>query len=436
MQKRNGWLRPLFFLLGKPKTYQIGSISFAPVAMVNKKKKKSGAKPSKSKDKELIIQSRKVPRASSKKSKPRAKIQKGQNRAHDEGKGFFEKGLQQQEEEDQQNKRSYLKLKALLDKESISIVEFGHALKLLRKFRLSLRDLLSFIRNSQMLKERYGKEYRELVADYEAEKLKLSNATSSLEEIQAQEGDLKAKISNLEGLQRLERALAQNNAPLEDLTEYIEEYRKFAQLGFDLGVVKLIAEELKLIQVSPKEAGRVVRSWMEKNRTISEAIFKEESLLEKLKQEESVVLARIKALEQKTVDTQKKIDSLEGYFAKQNSSLQTEYENRERVLRLRATEERTRAEAELLGILKERDKLRGENRTIKEDLDASRSQLELSRAMSVLIRDPKALTMAQLDHLISELTRAKDEKGIILPERVSDARRVLVSALQENSQEL
>jgi hypothetical protein len=333
--------------------------------------------------------------------------------------------------------KALTRLKALLLRENISVKEFENDLKLLKTYKITLLDIISLIKNTEALKAKYGKPYSAIVEDYESKLEKVARATTSLKEMEDEERDLEAKISNLRDLEALQSVLSQNGVSAEAITEYIEQYKRFVQFGLDVNTVKIIAEELKRLRLDPKEAGKIVGSWLTKNRNISEALLRAESELEAAKKEEALGIARIKSLDRKAEEAQKKIDSLESYYVRRSESLESEYETREHALHLRVGEERSRAEAELFDILRDRDKLRSENLTLKEEVEAIRKEVELARSISTIIRDPTALSSSQLDTLVTEFSKARETRrreeigSSSSSERLIEARRTLVSALRD-----
>ena len=333
--------------------------------------------------------------------------------------------------------RALARWKASLDKENISAKEFENVLTHLKTREITLPDFISLIKNAEALELEYGKPYSAIIDDYESKIEKIAKATASLKEMEDTGGDLKARISNLKALEALEKLLGQNDVRTEAVTEYVKQYKRLGQFGFDVNTVKIIAEELKRLQIDPKEAGKIVGNWLTKNRNISEALVTAENELEEAKKEEVFRIARIKSLDEKAEEAQKKIDSLESYYIRRSESLETEYETRAHVLDARVGEERSRAEAELLDILRDRDKLRSENRVLKDELEAIRNEIELAKSISTIIRDPKALSSSQLDRLVSEFVKAKDARGrdnkgsSFSSERLIEARRTLVSALRD-----
>ncbi len=333
--------------------------------------------------------------------------------------------------------QAWTTLKPLLDKENMPVKEFENALKVLEKHEITLSSFISLIEKAEMLRAKYGKPYTALIKDYESEVEKLAKASASLKETEDAKKGVEGRISQLRDLEVLQGVLAENGVPVDEITQYLEQHKRLGQFGFDVNTVKIIAEELKRLQIDPQEAGKTVGSWLTKNKTIGEALRKVEGELEESRKEEALTIARLKSLEQKALEAQKKIDALESYYIRRSESLDSEYENIEHALVVRVGEERNRAEAELSDILRDRDRLRSENRVLKEEVEAIRKEVELVRSISILIRDPKAVSTSQLDTLVSEFMKAKEamgreDAGSSSSERLIEARRILVSALRDS----
>ncbi len=333
--------------------------------------------------------------------------------------------------------QAWTTLKPLLDKENMPVKEFENALKVLEKHEITLSSFISLIEKAEMLRAKYGKPYTALIKDYESEVEKLAKASASLKETEDAKKGVEGRISQLRDLEVLQGVLAENGVPVDEITQYLEQHKRLGQFGFDVNTVKIIAEELKRLQIDPQEAGKTVGSWLTKNKTIGEALRKVEGELEESRKEEALTIARLKSLEQKAFEAQKKIDALESYYIRRSESLDSEYENIEHALVVRVGEERNRAEAELSDILRDRDRLRSENRVLKEEVEAIRKEVELVRSISILIRDPKAVSTSQLDTLVSEFMKAKEamgreDAGSSSSERLIEARRILVSALRDS----
>ncbi len=333
------------------------------------------------------------------------------------------------------------KFKASFAKENISLKELKTALTVLKRRKTSLPDFISSVKEMQVLERDYGKPYGAIVEDYDSKIDLVAKATARLKDMEELEINLEAGISNLEELQALEKLLCENGVALETITEYVRQYKRLRQFGFEIGTVKLIAEELKRLRIDPREAGKIVGNWFTKYGNTSEALLRVEKELQEARKEEALEIARIKSLDRKTEEAQKKIDSLENYYVRRSESLESEYNARERILDSRYVEERVRAEAELFDILRDRDKLRSENRVLKEEIETIKRDIDLARSLSMIIRDPKSLSSSQLDILVSEFTRAKEARTgqgssnssssqfVVSSNRLIEARRVLASAL-------
>jgi hypothetical protein len=332
------------------------------------------------------------------------------------------------------------KAKALLEAEKVSIKDLENALNFLKKQKVSPSDFISLVKEAKALESKYGKTYDAILEDYETKIEQVVKATKSLVEIDDLRKDLETRISNQKELEVLQDLLNKNGIVADQITEYIKQYLRLGEFGFDVETVRLIAEEVKRLQFDPKELRKLISSWLTRYRSVNEALARFEAQVNETKEEEAITIARIKSLEQKAEEAQKKIESLENYYARRSESLEAEYKNRERVLDTRYIEERGRAEAELFEILRERDKMRSDNRILKDELEAIKKDIDLARSISTIIRDPSSLTFSQLDLLISEFTRAKEireKESTAGPspssERLIQARQLLVSALRDLS---
>ena len=242
--------------------------------------------------------------------------------------------------------------------------------------------------------------------------------------------------------------LTSSHVGVEAVTQYIEQYRQISEIGFNINTIRKIAEEIRRQGLDPKEAGRIIGTWLTKSETIAEALAELEQGLMRKKQEEALTISRIELLNVKVDEIQKKINALENYQITRSRALENDYEARERTLNARIAEERSRGEAEMLDILRERDKLRSENRLLKEEEQEMRSQIELAKSISTILRDPRALNTSQLEMLISEFSAAKETRhnenqrqqqqqtqetniSAISQERLIEARRILIATLKE-----
>jgi hypothetical protein len=326
----------------------------------------------------------------------------------------------------------------------VSAKEFEKILAFLRRRKLTAQDFVSLVKDFKALEGKYGKPYNEIIEDYKSKIDLISKANSALKEMENIRKDLESKISNLKDLLLLQDILARNRIPADVITQYILDYRRLGHFGFDVETMRLIVEELKRLEIDPKEAGNLVGSWLTKYKSINEALFLAQSELEKTKREEALSIARSKAFDLKADETQKKINALETFYTRRSERLESEYEVRKQVLEARVAEERSRTEGELFEILRDRDKMREENRLMKKELENSNEEIELAKSISTIIRDPKALTSSQIEKLVSEFMKVKearerDEKkgpssssmSTYSPERLNKAREMILSILRD-----
>jgi hypothetical protein len=338
-------------------------------------------------------------------------------------------------------KKQQTKKKNILDFGKGSVKETEDALAFLKRRKITLSDFVSQVKNAKALESKYGKSYEAILEDYETKMEQVAKATASLVELEDLKENVETRISRLKDLEALQSLLDENGVAPDGTSEYIRQYKRLGQFGFDVNTVRLIAEELKRLQLDPKEADKLIANWLTKYRSVNEALARAEAQVEEAKNEEALTIARIRSLEKKAEEAQKKIESLENYYTRRSESLEAEYKNRERVLDSRYIEERSRAEAELFEILRERDKMRTENRTLRDELEAIRRDIDLAKSLSTIIRDPNSLSSSQLDILISEFMKAKEvrekERIVVSPspssERLLQARQMLVSALRDLS---
>jgi chromosome segregation ATPase len=345
-----------------------------------------------------------------------------------------------------ENIQSLTKFLNFLKKETISIDDLQDVFSRLKKHEVTIANLASFIEMAENLRTEYGKPYGELVEEYEQQNERIQNATLTLKEMESDQQDLEAKIFDLEDLIRLQETLRQHSVSLAEVMSYIDQRRQLSQFGFDEDVLRKVAEELRRLEIGPKEAGNTIASWVIQDKNFSNSINRvelelEESKkkLERSKREEEASIIRLKLLDQKTLESQKRIESLENDYSKRRESLENEYKAKQQELATRLEEQEKSVAPKTATIFEDNQsylgKLLSENRTLRKQAEAIKREIELVMSISILIRDPQALTAPQLDNLVTEFMNANDvsEKAEESPslERLAEARRVLLSALRK-----
>ncbi len=345
-----------------------------------------------------------------------------------------------------ENIQSLTKFQNFLNKEGISIEEMQETFSRLKKHDITISNLASLIEKAENLRVEYGKPYSELVEEYEHENEKIQKAASTLKEMESNQQDLQARISDLEDLSQVQESLRQDSVSLAEVLSYIDQRKQLSQFGFDKDVIRKVVEELQRLKIDPKEAGSIVASWVMQTKNISESIKQigselEESKkkIERSRKDEEISATRLKSLDQRILESQKKIESLEIEYSKRKESLENEYKSKQKELAGRLQEQEKSAVAVTVATPEENQsnlqKLLDENRTLRKQAEAIKREIELIMSISILIRDPQALTAPQLDNLVTEFMNANDvaEKAEKSPslERLTEARRVLLSALRK-----
>jgi hypothetical protein len=341
-----------------------------------------------------------------------------------------------------ENIEALIKFHNLLTKEKITVEELENALNRLRDRNITISSFASIIENADKLKAEYGRPYSELVEGYKHEEEKIQKMASLLKDMEAMQNDLEAKISDTKKLLDLQESLKQNGLSLDSILSYVNLRKQLSEFGFDQEVLRRLGEEVQRLGIDPKEAGVIIGRWLLQTKQINESIKDVTTALEESKRrldrtrkEEDISAARLKSFDQKIIESQKKMESLELEYSKRKESLENEHKTRQQALVAKLEQEEAVARTASLENRSDLQKLIDENRTLKDQAEAIKREIDLVMSISIILEEPQALSAAQLDNLVSEFTSADyiAEKAESSPslERLIEARRVLLSALRK-----
>ena len=125
------------------------------------------------------------------------------------------------------------------------------------------------------------------------------------------------------------------------------------------------------------------------------------------KKEEGASKSRLSILNQELVEVQKKVSALQNYYIAQNQSLEGELDARRKSIHQRVEDERTQAESEMMGLLRQRDTMRNELRDLNDTKTNMRKEIEFAKSLSSLMRNPEAISEAELAVLSDRFEQAR-----------------------------
>ena len=143
------------------------------------------------------------------------------------------------------------------------------------------------------------------------------------------------------------------------------------------------------------------------NSKLSIELKESEEELDKLKKEESAAKARLASLNLEFEEIRGKVDALQKYYITQNQSLDAELEARRRTIHQRIEDERTKAESEIMLLLRQRDESKDLVRNLSEEKDSLRKEIEFAKSLSKLIKNPELVGEAELAALSERFDQAR-----------------------------
>ena len=136
-------------------------------------------------------------------------------------------------------------------------------------------------------------------------------------------------------------------------------------------------------------------------------LLKSKHELDRLKKEEGASKSRLSILNQELVEVQKKVSALQNYYIAQNQSLEGELDARRKSIHQRVEDERIQAESEMMGLLRQRDTIRNELRDLNDTKANMRKEIEFAKSLSSLMRNPEAISEAELAVLSDRFEQAR-----------------------------
>ncbi len=172
--------------------------------------------------------------------------------------------------------------------------------------------------------------------------------------------------------------------------------------------------------VSKSEAPIITAPVVTTNPNLSNELKKSGEELDKLKKEEDAAKARLTNLNLEFEEIRGKVDALQKYYITQNQSLDGELEARRKTIHQRIEDERTKAESEIMLLLRQRDESRDLVRNLSEEKDSLRRDVEFAKSLSRLIKNPESIGEAEL----AALSERFDQVRIARPKgaRISNSK--------------
>ena len=157
--------------------------------------------------------------------------------------------------------------------------------------------------------------------------------------------------------------------------------------------------------------------------------------LEELKKQEEGLKARVESLKTELSETQKKIDALHEHYISQNQALDREFKARQLTIHQRADEERTKSDAEIEFLTKQRNSLQEEIRVLVSEKQALSKEVALGRSLSMILKNPDAMSAADINLLIEKFVEARDTRAsgakYLSNINTREARRSLISSIMK-----
>ncbi len=157
--------------------------------------------------------------------------------------------------------------------------------------------------------------------------------------------------------------------------------------------------------------------------------------LEGLRDEEKALTTRVEKLNKELDETQKKIDSLHGYYISQNQALDREFQARQLAIHQRAEDERTKTETDIAFLMKQRSALRDEIRALNDEKQALHKEVALGRSLSIILKNPQAISTADINLLVEKFIEARDARATGMKPlsdlNTKEARRSLISNIMK-----
>jgi hypothetical protein len=157
--------------------------------------------------------------------------------------------------------------------------------------------------------------------------------------------------------------------------------------------------------------------------------------LEGLRDEQKALTTRIEKLNKELDETQKKIDSLHGYYISQNQALDREFHARQLAIHQRAEDERTKTETDIAFLMKQRSALRDEIRALIDEKEALQKEVALGRSLSIILKNPQAISTVDINLLVEKFTEARDARvrgmKALSDLNTKEARRSLISSIMK-----
>jgi len=163
--------------------------------------------------------------------------------------------------------------------------------------------------------------------------------------------------------------------------------------------------------------------------------FTEPARVEELRRQEESLTSRVGNLNSELREAQKKVDALHEYYISQNQALERELQARRLTIHQRAEEEKTKVDAEITFLSKHRTAIQEEIRALVGEKQALHKEVALGRSLSIILKNPGAISVADINLLIEKLTEARDARAsgakYLSDIHTREARRSLISSIMK-----
>ncbi|MDG6998454.1 MAG: hypothetical protein JRN15_04990 [Nitrososphaerota archaeon] len=221
-------------------------------------------------------------------------------------------------------------------------------------------------------------------------------------------------------------------------TEQIDSLQEVSHAVKMLGGSKSHMKNQELtVPTMPKSENTLSPLSQDEHTRLEAEVAKSKRELERIQKEESASKTRLANLNAEFTELQKKAGALHNYYISQNQSLERELDARRKTIHQRIEGERTQAESEIMTLLRQRDAMRDEVRNLTDEKVSLRKEIEFARSLSSLIRNPDAISEAELAVLSDRFQQARvgrlNGSKSLSDAQTRAARQYLLSAIEKLS---
>ena len=141
-----------------------------------------------------------------------------------------------------------------LDELGVKLAYLPTYIEALAKHGSAIQNYLESAAHLAELERQTGKDYGELIAEYEEKHRSLKQLESKLQVAEAEYSQIKESIVSIKELKEIQQKLGDNNITPRILDEFIERHKSLEEKGFNLDVATTLATALSKLGLNPQHS--------------------------------------------------------------------------------------------------------------------------------------------------------------------------------------